>query len=79
MDSFENWKHLIGQYGQTGHILSWHDLRAWADNPEHKFICSACGAEPKRSLVSGFLHCPRCGDYKYIVPDVEGCRDGSSG
>lgn len=64
------WKHLIGLPGVNGSLLTQEQLDQWLEDTDRKLICDACGTDIYDG--DGAMFCPRCKEYKYIVPSIAG-------
>jgi rubrerythrin len=62
--------HFIGlQKATTEDRITKSDLDKWYKNPNREFICIFCGST---SGTEEIRNCPRCHEYKGLMPKVEG-------
>lgn len=72
---YQEYEHFIGINDYEDIEITIYRLYIWALDDNRKFICSFCGCEPinhfrLKDFTAKILICPRCKDYKGIIPDI---------
>jgi Zn ribbon nucleic-acid-binding protein len=73
----ETWKFLVGSENTEGKKLTKASLAKWSKKSSKVFECVFCGTRGSlaQMQVQGATACPKCQDYKGVIPYIPAWSD----
>ena len=68
-DALDGWSHLVGSPNIEDTELTQEQFDLWKADPTRTYICGYCFVEVPASTR---MYCPRCKEFKGIIPAIPG-------